>query len=157
MGMKNLIKVIVVCSSLLLSVTAFAGANPSDCAECDGKIDNMILQYTGGITVFVEVFSHKGVTLFANTVKPNKQFVLSGDVNFRDNKNTLGPFIKFVVDGVEVGILHTSCSVEIGPGTTLGDFVVLAATSRNGGLTCPVDMNTMSINVSTASKGKGKK
>ncbi|SHI49518.1 hypothetical protein SAMN05216261_0791, partial [Algibacter luteus] len=33
---------------------------------------------------------------------------------------------------------HTSCSVEIGPGSIFGDFSVIGGASRNGGELCPI-------------------
>lgn len=131
--MKLIAKLGLLAAILLVPSTVMS----QDCSDCDGKIDNMIMRFDGDLRSYVEVFSHKRVPLYSGNLNPGQRFTLSGSDNFRDRKSTLGPMIKFKVDGVEVAQLHTSCSVEIGPGTIAGDFVVISATSRNGGLTCP--------------------
>ena len=130
-------------ATLLLVVSSnSAFATDPSCSDCDGKIDTMIMRYDGTSGAFVEVNATKGkrrsASVFAGSLSTGQQFVLSGAQNYLDRKGTLGPTITIRVDGVTIGTLHTSCSQPIGPGTTLGDFVVIAATSRNGGLTCPV-------------------
>ena len=35
--------------------------------------------------------------------------------------------------------VHTSCSEPIGPGSTFGNFDVIAGTSKKNGLLCPID------------------
>jgi hypothetical protein len=115
------------------------------CEVCDGKIDNIIFRYSGEFPSFIEIQSRKGkrfATLYAGFVSVDQQFSISGADNFLDKKSTLGPTIYISVNGGDPIALHTSCSVPIGPGTTAGDLVVLTATSRNGGLTCPVDDTT---------------
>ena len=111
------------------------------CSDCDGKLTNIIFRYDGTVAAFIEIEARKGqdrAPLFQGTVSTGDQFSVSGTDNYLDNKSTLGANIEIRVDGVELGTLHTSCSEPVGPGTIIGDLVVLAATSRNGGQTCPV-------------------
>lgn len=111
------------------------------CNECDGKIDNIIFRFDGSQTSFVEIESRRGrqyQTLYAGYLDAYQQFSVSGSSNLLDRKGTLGATIYVRVDGGDRLSLHTSCSEPIGPGTVVGDLVVITATSRNGGLTCPV-------------------
>jgi hypothetical protein len=136
----NFVGIFVLAFSLIGSQVA--AQDTIACSDCDGKLDNLILRYDGGFPAFVEVDSRQGkrfASLFADTVGVGQQFSVSGSSNYLDKKSTLGPTIYLRVDGQSIGSLHTSCSQPIGPGTTLGDFVVIVASSRNGGLTCPVD------------------
>lgn len=125
------------------------GPGPSDpvlppvtpCAACDGKIDNIIFRYTGAFTGFIEVQSRRGQryqTLYASYVQSGGQFTVTGTNNDLDKKGTLGATIYIRENGGDPLPLHTSCSQPIGPGTVVGNLVVILATSRNGGLTCPV-------------------
>ncbi|BCG63942.1 MAG: hypothetical protein methR_P1692 [Methyloprofundus sp.] len=109
---------------------------PGDnCQVCDGKVTQLTLQYNGSQPVQVVVEQKKGGEVFNATVQPGGRFTFTGT----DKKGTLSTQIRIFVDGVEHTSLHTSCSVEIGPGTIAGDFEVIEAYSRNGGLMCPVD------------------
>lgn len=138
-------------ATLFSSFSAFAQLGPiappvsppstPACEVCDGKIDNIIFRYTGEFPSFIEIQSRKGKrfsTVYAGFVTVDQQFSVSGADNYLDKKSTLGPTIYIAVNGGDPIALHTSCSVPIGPGTIAGDLVVLSATSRNGGLTCPV-------------------
>ncbi len=104
------------------------------CAPCDGRITQMTLRYLGPAPAFVQVFMRKGGEVFAGSVEPLGYFTFDGT----DRKGTLGPEIEVFVDGSLHTTFHTSCSVEIGPGTVQGDFLVAEAYSRNGGLMCPI-------------------
>ena len=111
------------------------------CNACNGKIDNIIFRFDGNQTSFVEIESRRGrqyQTLYAGYLDAYQQFSVSGSNNLLDRKGTLGATIYVRVDGGDRLSLHTSCSQPIGPGTVVGDLVVITATSRNGGLTCPV-------------------
>ena len=115
---------------------------PPVCSACDGKIDNIIFRHGGQILSYYEIQSRKGkrfVTLFAGYVQNGQQFTVSGASNYLDNKGTLGATIYIRENGGDPISLHTSCSQPIGPGTAVGSLTVVTATSRNGGLTCPVD------------------
>lgn len=142
---KNILNA-AVAASMLFSAIPIAHSNdvvePS-CEVCDGKIDNIIFRNDGAdFTSFVEIQSRKGTRyapLYAEYVASGQQFAISGSDNFLDNKGTLGATIYISFDGGEPFALHTSCSQPIGPGTKVGSLVIISATSRNGGLTCPVD------------------
>ena len=108
-----------------------------DCLPCKGKINNSIMRYDGDTRAYVTVVTRKGVELFSSRLAPYATFTLSGADNVFGKKRTLGPAISIYVDGVLNAEFHTSCSEPFGPGTTDGDFVVISATSRNNGLTCP--------------------
>ena len=112
------------------------------CAECDGKINNIVFRYDGAYTGYIEVESRRGQryqTLFAGYVDSGDQFTVTGTNNLLDKKGTLGATIYITENGGDTLALHTSCSQPIGPGTVVGKLVVILAMSRNGGLTCPVD------------------
>ena len=144
------LRIVALCAATLISFPAFAqfgggGGGPIEeepaCEVCDGKINNIIFQYTGSFPAFIEIESRKGkryAGVFGQFVTPNQVFSISGASNFLDKKGTLGPTIYISTDGGDAASLHTSCSVPIGPGTVVGDLIIIAATSRNGGLTCPV-------------------
>lgn len=131
------------------SFSAFAQFGPIDppvvtpeCEVCDGKINNITFSYTGGgFGSFIEIQSRKGkryATVYSGFVSNSQQFSVSGASNFLDKKSTLGPTIYISENGGDPVSLHTSCSVPIGPGTIAGNLIVVSASSRNGGLTCPV-------------------
>ncbi|XOF32871.1 MAG: hypothetical protein ACL93V_12745 [Candidatus Electrothrix sp. YB6] len=108
-----------------------------ECAPCDGKITDLTLKYTGASEAVIRVKTKgkKGTVVFEKSVAPGEEFQFIG----QDKKGTLGTEITIYVDGIENTKIHTSCSVPIGPGLVSGDFEVIEAHSRNGGLTCPVD------------------
>ncbi|MCI5167171.1 MAG: hypothetical protein D3903_14020, partial [Candidatus Electrothrix sp. GM3_4] len=109
---------------------------PGDnCKECDGKVTQMIMQYNGTTAAMVEVKQKKGAVVFSSMVQPGGHFNFSGV----DKKGTLGTEITISVNGSQNTKIHTSCSVEVGPGLIAGDFEVIEAYSRNNGLMCPVD------------------
>ena len=110
------------------------------CAPCEGKVTEITLEYNGGEPALVKVESKKGEVLFEGYLHPDDRFTFdgiddSGD-NIVDNKGTLGPNIFIFVDGVSQERIHTSCSAPIGPGMVFGDFEVIRAYSRLGGLIC---------------------
>ena len=112
---------------------------PEECFDCDGKIDYIKFRFTGSFG-FVEVESRRGrqlQNLFYGFVQNGQEFEVFGTNNFLDKKSTLGATIYIRINGGERLPLHTSCSEPIGPGTVVGDLLVVRATSRNGGLTCP--------------------
>ena len=129
--MKLVIKLVMLGSMLIAAVTTSNAYAQTNCEECSGKVTLMLMRYDKSVAGYVEAFSHKGVLLFSGMVASGGSFPLDGTVNYLDRKGTLGPTVTFWVDGVEHASLHTSCSVPIGPGTLVGDFVVLFAFSRN--------------------------
>ena len=106
-----------------------------DCSICDGKVTQMTMQYNGSETALVTVSQKTEGEVFNALVQPGGQFTVVGI----DDKDTLGVEVTITVDGIEHVQIHTSCSVEIGPGYIAGDFEVTEAYSRNGGLMCPVN------------------
>ncbi len=85
--------------------------------------------------MFVEIIQHKGEVAFSGEVLPNERFTFEG----LDKKGTLSPKINIYVDEVLHTEVHTSCSVEVGPGYVSGDFEVIEGYSRNGGKLCPLE------------------
>lgn len=118
--------------------------NPNDnCADCDGKIDTLELQFNGNTTAEIRVETKKvgengSKIVFNEFVESGDSFNLIGN----DDKGTLGTEISIFIDDVLNTKLHTSCSVAVGPGLVFGNFEVISGTSRNGGQLCPVDDST---------------
>jgi len=112
-----------------------------ECEDCDGKVDQLELQYNGdqaaNIVVKTKKNGHDSGTkvVFDETVLPGEVFSFVGN----DKKGTLGTEIKIYINGSENTKIHTSCSEPIGPGLVKGAFTVISGSSRNGGELCPVD------------------
>ena len=107
------------------------------CGECKGRVTQLILQYNGTSTAYVEVKQKKPKdTVFEGELQPGETFTFSGT----DKKGTLGTEIRIYVDGVPNTKIHTSCSQPIGPGLISGDFEVIGGYSKYGGPLCPVDI-----------------
>lgn len=109
-----------------------------ECAECDGKITQLTLLFTGadasGDGSYVEVLQGKNKTVFAGWLLPGDTFTVNGI----DKKGTLGKEIKIYVDGTLNTKIHTSCSRPVGPGLVSGDFEVVEGYSLLGGRLCPL-------------------
>ena len=110
--------------------------NNSECNSCDGKVSTLTLKYTGDMAVIVKVVQHKGEVVKNSLVLPNGEFTVYGV----DKKNTLSPKLFLYKNNTLNTMIHTSCSIPIGPGLVSGDFVVVSGESRNGGILCPVDV-----------------
>jgi hypothetical protein len=110
--------------------------NNSDCNSCDGKVSILTLKYTGDMAVVVKVVQQKGEVVKNSLVFPNGEFTVYGVAK----KNTLSPKLFFYKNNTLNTMIHTSCSIPIGPGLVSGDFVVVSGESRNGGILCPVDV-----------------
>ncbi len=114
------------------------GNNGGDeCSECDGKITELTLEYTGMSEALIEVYSkgkhnNPGDLLYSGSVMPNGTFNFIG----MDKKGTMGTEISIFVDGDLNTRIHTSCSQPIYIGMTSGDFVIVDGYSRNGGQLC---------------------
>lgn len=114
------------------------------CAECDGKITLIALQNVSEYGVAIDAFMHKsGLSAGSAELNPGDVFLLSGEETPWDRWGTLGPqvFVTIVANGeIEYTDVHTSCSIEIGPGTMIGEhLMVIYAESRNAGMVCPVE------------------
>lgn len=143
------------------NVDIVPGPPVDDCFDCNGKVTTLTLQNNGDATD-VQVFQ-RGVTdpIFDGTVSAGGLLVL----NPTPGDDTLGTEISFITaDGVCAATsngngkgngkgknrqriksncsFHTSCSVPIGPGSISGPFEVVSGESRNGGLLCPLDMQS---------------
>ena len=113
------------------------------CGPCAGKITRLTLQYLGStVDAQVEVFAKKGPnteSVFDGILQPGDSFdvigLATGNPGFA---GTLGTEVRIFVDGSLHTMIHTSCSVPVGPGLVSGDFKVLAGASKNGGLLCPI-------------------
>lgn len=110
--------------------------NNSDCNSCDGKVSILTLKYTGDVAVIVKVVQQKGEVVKNSLVFPNGEFTVNGV----DKKNTLSPKLFFYKNNTLNTMIHTSCSIPIGPGLVSGDFIIISGESRNGGTLCPVDI-----------------
>lgn len=115
-------------------------APPDDCAECDGKITALNLEFQGAAEAYVEVFAKgkrgaTGEVLFAGNVLPGGNFDIIG----HDRRGTVGTEIYLWVDGVFNTQIHTSCSQPIYIGMVSGAFEILDGYSRFGGRLCPGD------------------
>ena len=110
--------------------------SPEGCGECDGKITQLTLRYTGVEPVVVSVKQKKpSDEIFNDTVQPGEDFTFNGT----DKKGTMGTEISLFVDGTLDVKIHTSCSEPIAPGMSFGSFLIIDGYSRNGGRLCPVD------------------
>lgn len=112
---------------------------PEECGECDGKVTQLTLKYNGNTPALIRVEEKRGRVVFGvafeGHVLPGGTFTFVGT----DRKGTLGTEISIYVDGSLNAKIHTSCSQPIGPGLVAGDFEVVRAYSRNGGLICPIE------------------
>lgn len=107
----------------------------ANCNSCDGKVTQLTFQY-GGNGAHVEIVQKKdGSTVFSDYVEQGELISIQGV----DKKGTLSTEIKILVNGMVAERIHTSCSVDIGPGQVYGDFTIVDGASRNGGPLCPVN------------------
>lgn len=114
------------------------------CGECKGKVSRLTLRYDGAAPAEIIVKGRrgpsKGEVLFSGVVQPGGSFEVVGpDTGNGGFRGTVGTEIQIYVDGVKNTEIHTSCSVPIGPGQVSGDFTILAAASKHGGVLCPVN------------------
>ena len=120
--------------------TDMAGFNPlcackEICRECKGGVLQLTLRFTGGSTTLVEAIKEdkkSAEVLFTGMVDPGGTFTLIG----MEKDGKLPKQINLFENGTETGGFHTSCSDPIGPGTSSGNFVVVEAISKDGGLVC---------------------
>ncbi|MFH1317036.1 MAG: hypothetical protein ABII01_05955 [Candidatus Woesearchaeota archaeon] len=111
------------------------GNGTEECAPCDGKATVFTFRYLGATAAQVKVEQNPGgYILMDEVMQPYQVKTLD---NGQDNQDTLGNTLTYYVDGAYNAELHTSCSVEIGPGFIFGDFISVTAISKNGGYMCP--------------------
>ena len=108
-------------------------ACPRACGECDGGVVDLRLA-NNGPSGFIEVRQKNGDVVFADFVEHGVSFSFEGT----GDHGKFGSWTKVDVGGEETKI-HTSCSKPIGPGSTFGNFDVIAGTSKKNGLWCPID------------------
>jgi hypothetical protein len=115
-----------------------------DCGECEGKINELELQYKGAQAATIRVETKKESSdgnkiVFNDIVDPNDPNT-NGTFTFygNDKKWTLGTEITIYINDVENTTIHTSCSKPVGPGLISGAFEVISGSSREGGALCPV-------------------
>lgn len=104
------------------------------CAECEGGVTELTLQYNGAGPALVTVNGKKNDVLFNAFLEPGDVFTIFG----AENDGTFGKEIKIGIDCIETTKIKTDCKNPIGPGQVEGDFEVIAATSLDGGTVCPV-------------------
>ncbi|MFH2029046.1 MAG: SdrD B-like domain-containing protein [Bacteroidota bacterium] len=111
-----------------------------DCKPCEGKVTQLTMRYDGTLqNATIKVVQKKPkIAVFKEIVQPGGEFTFSGV----DNKGTLSTEIEIFVNGVSNTKIHTSCSVDIGPGLVSGDFTVIKGYSKEGGLLCEVTGGT---------------
>ncbi|MCA9560448.1 MAG: hypothetical protein KC583_17985, partial [Myxococcales bacterium] len=105
---------------------------PEECGACEGGVTDLTLAWQGDRRADVRVLDHWGRTLYSGRVQPGEAFSFDG----RHNHRMMGPKIHLLAGYAYHGSLHTSCSVEIGPGDMAGDFEVLEGASKDGGALC---------------------
>ncbi|NNC49536.1 MAG: hypothetical protein HKO01_03270 [Flaviramulus sp.] len=128
---------------------------PKACDECEGKVNNLTLQYNGAEDANIRVETKKDgengeKVVFEGMVEAGAEFSFVGN----DKKGTLGTEITIYVNDVVNTKIHTSCSQPIGPGLMSGDFEVISGSSREGGDLCPVDTPPGSGDDCNECKGK---
>ncbi|MBW2664333.1 MAG: hypothetical protein JRD93_20740 [Deltaproteobacteria bacterium] len=110
-----------------------------DC-ECDGKVTELTLKYTGDLTDFIEVVQKNGDIIYpsANSVQidTNGQFTFYGT----EKNDEMGKEILIYVNTDLKAKVHTSCSQPIGPYLEIAEglFVVIEGKSSKGGALCPM-------------------
>jgi hypothetical protein len=107
-----------------------------DCGECDGKVTQLTLAYSGApaqVTVYEGDDAKADKVLFDEWLEPGDAFTFTG---IRDDL-TMSSEISLWVNGVLHVEVHTSCSQPIAPGMVFGDFEILEGYSKDGGKLCP--------------------
>lgn len=120
------------------SSTTISTSASEDCS-CDGKLTTLTLRYLGDGPTSIDVIQHNGDNIFSSLNLYNGAvFSLTGtDQRGKKVSNTtLGPKIFIHLGDGSTEEIHTSCSVDIEAGDTIGSFLVLSGTSRNNGLIC---------------------
>jgi len=107
------------------------------CSPCEGGVTALTLRYQGQAQAFIEVKGDDGdggtEVFFSGAVDPLGTLSFFGTSS--DGKLPKDLFL-FVDGGLNANI-HTSCSQPVNPGTLYGDFQIVSAASREGGVVCP--------------------
>jgi len=124
-----------------------SGSGGDDCGTCPdrdiGQMKWLRLRYNGNYsTARITVYDNRWNLLFNDDVQSGGEFEFYGV----QNKQSMGSKIYLYVEntGDKCGCgwfdceIHTSCSVELGPGQVWGSFTVRAAISKNDVTLCPV-------------------
>jgi len=113
--------------------------NDEECDECDGKVTELTLKYSGPMADIriVQKKGKNGMLVYEmDDVATDTEFTIFGV----DKNDTLGTDILIYVNGALHVKIHTSCSQPIGPGLIAGDFEVISGASRFGGELCLTDL-----------------
>ncbi|MBL0741018.1 HYR domain-containing protein [Chryseolinea lacunae] len=89
------------------------------------------MKYTGFLPALVSVFDNAS-QVFAGTVLPGATFALNGQSNGKFAGNDINLF----VIGIWNASIKTSCGLDFDPATRYGLFMIVSATSKNGGTLC---------------------
>ncbi len=120
-----------------------------ECGTCEGKVTRLTLRYLGDTGAQIRVEAKKGSStevVFDDFVSPSGSFGVVGlPTGTPGFSGTLGTEIRIFVGGMLHTVIHTSCSVPIGPGLVSGDFEVLSGFSKHGGALCPIDGGDESV------------
>ncbi|MDG2247180.1 MAG: hypothetical protein P8L71_12575, partial [Flavobacteriales bacterium] len=100
-----------------------------DNCDCNGKMQNLTLEYNGPAGATVTVYDDSGtlIATFANVQPGDILFVSAENLNDQEFE----AWTSFYTNGGDVTWLHTSCSQDI-LGDTEGDFTVLGYTDGQG-------------------------
>jgi len=106
------------------------------CSACDGQLTSMTLRYLGSSPAQIKVIQKQDQqSVFDGPVNPGQEFSFNGVWK----NSTLSTNISVYVNNQLNVDIHTSCSdPNVAPGSIYGDFLIIKATSRNGGEVCPI-------------------
>ncbi|WP_319480764.1 T9SS type A sorting domain-containing protein [uncultured Draconibacterium sp.] len=108
-----------------------------ECAECEGQITTLDLEFLGeetDATVVVYESKYRDGHELATFYNVNSEDILSLVGNRKQGK--MGPKIFVSINGENPVEIHTSCSQPIYAGMTFGDFLIVEGTSHDGGDLC---------------------
>lgn len=124
-------------ASLLGGILCPVETPPDDCDECDGKVVELTLKYTGSDANIKIIQSKDGAILYDNYVNNNQTFDVFGSYD-KNGKITMWTNIEVYINHNKHTDIHTSCSQPIGIGSIFGKFIVISGSSLNGGEFCPI-------------------
>ena len=106
-----------------------------DCDDCDGGLVYLKLRYDGSGSVSIEV-KDDNETYFSDVVLGGNEFSFEGtkdDGKFEKNN------LEIYIDGQLNTEIHVSCSQDVNPGLSFGDFTITDAIDVKGNHICPAD------------------